>query len=210
MTLKYATKLISVSKTAGSIAFGDNKFTVIANPVDSMFAKNPTIPKDNLILQVGSFSTLKNQLFSLEVFSLLEKNNKNLKLAFVGFENERNYISKLKCRINELNLNEKIIFLDEEIFLPTIYNKSKLTLFPSLSEGFGLVALESQACGTPVICSNFVPPDVDAGLAIFIKLDVLEWYKKAKVLINEDNQANKKVKIKRIKQFANEIKKCYL
>ena len=42
--------------------------------------------------------------------------------------------------------------MDEE--LPALYSGARALVFPSLYEGFGLPALESMACGTPVIASN--------------------------------------------------------
>ncbi len=38
--------------------------------------------------------------------------------------------------------------------LPALYSAAKLFVLPSYCEGFGLVALESQACGTPVAGSD--------------------------------------------------------
>ena len=37
--------------------------------------------------------------------------------------------------------------------LPDLYRSSDLVCVPSYSESFGLVALEAQACGTPVVAS---------------------------------------------------------
>ena len=41
---------------------------------------------------------------------------------------------------------------DEE--LPKWYNQCKLTIVPSVFEGFGITVIESLACGTPVIGTN--------------------------------------------------------
>jgi len=38
--------------------------------------------------------------------------------------------------------------------LPAIYYLSKLFLFPSFREGFGIPIIEAMACGVPVITSN--------------------------------------------------------
>jgi D-inositol-3-phosphate glycosyltransferase len=38
--------------------------------------------------------------------------------------------------------------------LATLYKASTLVAVPSYSESFGLVAVEAQACGTPVIATN--------------------------------------------------------
>jgi glycosyltransferase involved in cell wall biosynthesis len=59
----------------------------------------------------------------------------------------------------ELLLNENshnIIFLDvvPDEHLPAILSGAKVSLYPSLYEGFGLPVVESMACGTPVITSN--------------------------------------------------------
>ena len=37
--------------------------------------------------------------------------------------------------------------------IPDLYRSSDLVCVPSYSESFGLVALEAQACGTPVVAS---------------------------------------------------------
>lgn len=53
--------------------------------------------------------------------------------------------------------------------LPVLYNGADALVFPSLSEGFGLPALEAMACGVPVLASNTSSlPEVigDAGLLV--------------------------------------------
>jgi D-inositol-3-phosphate glycosyltransferase len=47
--------------------------------------------------------------------------------------------------------------------LATYYSLADVTVVPSFTESFGLVALESQACGTPVIASQV------GGLALLVK-----------------------------------------
>jgi glycosyltransferase involved in cell wall biosynthesis len=63
---------------------------------------------------------------------------------------------KLEEQARELELNESVKFLgylpDEQ--LPIAYQAADLTVVPSQSlEGFGLILLESLACGTPVFCT---------------------------------------------------------
>jgi glycosyltransferase involved in cell wall biosynthesis len=62
----------------------------------------------------------------------------------------------LKKQASELGIESHVKFLgylpDEQ--LPIAYQAADLTIMPSQSlEGFGLVLLESLACGTPVLCT---------------------------------------------------------
>jgi D-inositol-3-phosphate glycosyltransferase len=50
--------------------------------------------------------------------------------------------------------------------LPYFYSAAEACLMPSYSESFGLVGLEAQACGCPVIASNV------AGLASVVRDDM--------------------------------------
>jgi D-inositol-3-phosphate glycosyltransferase len=53
---------------------------------------------------------------------------------------------------NELGISERVTFLPPQSRenLATLFQAANLVAVPSYSESFGLVALEAQACGTPV------------------------------------------------------------
>lgn len=64
--------------------------------------------------------------------------------------------AELEQQVVELGLKDQVHFLgfvpDEQ--LPIAYQAADLTIMPSQSlEGFGLVLIESLACGTPVLCT---------------------------------------------------------
>ncbi len=64
--------------------------------------------------------------------------------------------SVLEQQVTKLGLADQVKFLGflPEDQLPTAYQAADLTIVPSQSlEGFGLVVLESLACGTPVVCT---------------------------------------------------------
>jgi glycosyltransferase involved in cell wall biosynthesis len=58
---------------------------------------------------------------------------------------------------------ERLRFVDQYSFrvgipqelLAAIYTSMDVLLQPSMGEGFGIPAIEAQACGTPIIVSNF-------------------------------------------------------
>jgi glycosyltransferase involved in cell wall biosynthesis len=64
--------------------------------------------------------------------------------------------NELEEKATELELNNHVKFLGflPDELLPIAYQAADLTVIPSQSlEGFGLVVLESLACGTPVLCT---------------------------------------------------------
>ncbi len=69
-----------------------------------------------------------------------------------GFINE---LEKLKSLAKFLKIEDITHFVDpvSRTVLPEWYRASDLVCVPSYSESFGLVALEAQACGTPVVAT---------------------------------------------------------
>ncbi len=73
-----------------------------------------------------------------------------------GASGVRNYEDiRMRELVTWLKLDDVIKFLDpvSREKLPDLYRSSDLVCVPSYSESFGLVALEAQACGTPVVAS---------------------------------------------------------
>jgi D-inositol-3-phosphate glycosyltransferase len=66
-----------------------------------------------------------------------------------------NELNRLKELANWLGVSDSVRFIEpaSQDNLPDWYRASDLVCVPSYSESFGLVALEAQACGTPVIAA---------------------------------------------------------
>lgn len=63
--------------------------------------------------------------------------------------------------------------------LAMLYSSSAVTLVPSFAEGFGLPALESMACGTPVVASNRAAlPEVVGDAAPLLSPDDLDAWER--------------------------------
>jgi D-inositol-3-phosphate glycosyltransferase len=64
-------------------------------------------------------------------------------------------VERLKDLVSWLGISDVVRFLDPvpRVDLPQWYRAADLVCVPSYSESFGLVALEAQACGTPVVAT---------------------------------------------------------
>ena len=75
--------------------------------------------------------------------------------------------------------------------MPLYYNAADLTVIPSFHESCGLVALESMACGTPVVASQtggLVENVLDGITGYLISLRSSKLYaEKIDVLLNQDS-----------------------
>lgn len=108
------------------------------------------------VLYMGTLEPRKNILGLVEAFAMLknEEGLEDIKLVLAGKKGWL-YESIFK-RINELNLEDEVIFtgyVDEKDKV-VIYQLAKCFVFPSLYEGFGIPILEAMAASVPVITAN--------------------------------------------------------
>ncbi|PWU09710.1 MAG: glycosyltransferase family 1 protein [Verrucomicrobia bacterium] len=102
-----------------------------------------------LLLYVGRLAQEKNVKMLLEAFRLLHKRFPNkYHLLVVGDGRLRKPLLRLKKTTSAIHW---VHFCKEAPRLAQFYRAADLFVHPSINETFGLVALESQACGTPVI-----------------------------------------------------------
>lgn len=99
---------------------------ILIRAVQEMMTHNPELRGDLQVLIAGGASGVKN--------------NEDIRLREL---------------VNWLKLEDVIKFLEpiNREKLPDLYRSSDLVCVPSYSESFGLVALEAEACGTPVVAS---------------------------------------------------------
>jgi len=69
---------------------------------------------------------------------------------------EAREMARLRAEVDELNLASVVRFVGgvEQARLAEYYRAADVTVMPSTYESFGLVAVESMACGTPVVASR--------------------------------------------------------
>ncbi len=75
--------------------------------------------------------------------------------------------------------------------LRALYREAAVVLVPSLAEGFGLVALEAMACGTPVLAANAAAlPETTGGAAVLLDPgDPEAWAREIRALLDDGERA---------------------
>lgn len=123
---------------------------------DAFEAHAPT-SVNPLALSVGSHEPRKNQEGILQAAETLWREGLEFRLVFVGAGNialtapfDRK-LSKLRRAGRQVESRRGIG--DKE--LSALYHAARVTVFPSLHEGYGLPVAESLAAGTPVITTDY-------------------------------------------------------
>lgn len=117
------------------------------------------------ILYVGRIDPIKGLHHAIEAMAVLRQTNRELfeklRLVVIGggkpSELTQNAeFARLKKIMEQKSLCGKVFFLGskEQTELKRYYSGSDVLIVPSLYESFGMVVLESLACGTPIIVSR--------------------------------------------------------
>lgn len=121
-----------------------------------------------LLIFVGRLERLKGVEIVLRALATLRSRFPGARLLVLG-EDSRDAVESEKERLrslaSELGIDDRVDFAGSVAHheLPLYYAAADACLMPSYSESFGLVGLEAQACGCPVIASNV------AGLASVVR-----------------------------------------
>jgi glycosyltransferase involved in cell wall biosynthesis len=163
---KTYTKALACSEMAGEWLFGKNNFTVMNNAIDLnsfkfskeiryKYRKKLNVDENTKIIgHVGNINTQKNHEFLIRLFKLYNDENSNSLLILIGDGPLKQKVIDL---VKKLQLQEKVIFLGIKNDVNNWMQAMDILVFPSLWEGFGMVLIEAQAAGLPVLASNVVP-----------------------------------------------------
>ena len=149
----------------GKKAIANNKVTIINNAIDlEQFKFNEQVRirlRKELGLEncfvvghVGRFMQQKNHCFLIDVFNKLVQQKQDARLLLIGDGPLKNEIEE---RVKKLELTEKVVFLGVRTDVASLYNVMDVFVLPSLYEGLGMVVVEAQVNGLPVLVSEAVP-----------------------------------------------------
>lgn len=180
---KIITTVSSYTAAQVTKVFRYNKLIPIHNGIDTkIFQSNNRykIQKPLRLLFVGSLNKRKGKDLLPSIMRLL---GNDFELRYTGFSN--NF---------DINLPSNMISVGRPISetdLIALYHNNDALLFPTRLEGFGLVALEAQACGLPVITTNgsSMPEVVVDGVTGFLcpQDDVTAFAAAARRLAHDNN-----------------------
>lgn len=166
--------------TAGAVEYmaGKGNGIVMKNPTIALDRFNPELyPNKNTdgvirLIMVGSFSSRKNQKFSIEVLNELCKTRPDSTLTLIGYPRspKETYLEEMKQMIKDYKLENNVQFLPQDTDIPLAMSESTILMMPSVQEGLPNVALEAQAMGLPLYVSTDVSTECNCGLCHFFPL----------------------------------------
>lgn len=109
---------------------------------------------------VGRFMLQKNPVFMIQVFAEMLKMKPNSELWIVG---EGELKDEMQQEINRLGIAPAVKWLGRRNDVEQLMQGMDILLQPSLFEGLGIVLVEAQSTGLPVVTSaDVVPPEAKA------------------------------------------------
>jgi glycosyltransferase involved in cell wall biosynthesis len=175
-----------------------DKITVTYEAAD--FIVDSSMPVENLegkkfIMYLGRPTPHKNLTRLIDAFVIIQQTHPDLYLVLAG-KKDNNY------RVHEARVKQQgisnIIFTDfiSDAELRWMYENCQTYVFPSLSEGFGLPALEAMKHGAPVASSNAscLPEVYGDGAHYFDPLDPNDIAVKVTEVLDDKNLQAKLIK----------------
>jgi D-inositol-3-phosphate glycosyltransferase len=138
------------------------------HPVEgrSVFAETGFGERDPILLYVGRIEPIKGLMSVIDAFEILREKKSPLfsrmKLVVIGGgDKTKDFVKnpeaiRVQRAVREKGLEDQVVFLGSknQTELKKYYSAADALVVPSLYESFGLVVLESLACGTPVLVSQ--------------------------------------------------------
>ena len=137
-----------------------NKIKKITPGIDrSLFAPDLSANRKNIFLSIGRIQQQKGQRVTIDFLNNFRKVENDFVCYFIGGpsgNSGKEYLVELKEQVVELNLETHVKFLENlpQTKIKELLNESKLLIHTSQFETFGLVAIEANSMGVPVLSTN--------------------------------------------------------
>ncbi|UPQ85247.1 glycosyltransferase [Ignavigranum ruoffiae] len=132
---------------------------------------------DLLFGQIGRLDPIKNHRLTLDIAQYMKEHHLPGRFLIVG---QGELMHELQAEVQQRGLDQQVSLLGRVSPIAPFFPVIDALIFPSLREGLGTVAIESQAAGVPVVMSFNLPAETDLGLDRVkrVKLDQAPavWY----------------------------------
>lgn len=221
LVARYANALMAVSQAASRFMYGRKgvgKTIILRNGIDikkyefsvekrKRMRKNLGITDTFVLGHVGRFTYQKNHPFIISVFEQIQRENENVRLLLVGTGEDEDKIRRL---VREKNLTQKVIFYGVSDCVEELLCAMDCFVFPSRYEGLGIVALEAQANGLPVVASSRVPEEVNVTelyRSLSLSDDSAKVWAKA-ILDFQEEKTDRRLRYKELAESGYDIKEA--
>ena len=148
---------------------------------------------------LGALTRDKGIEDAIKAFNLINRSNSDWQFWIVG-KGEANYVDKLKTMILSLNLRDKVKFWgyvsEKKKF--ELLARTHIVVNPSVREGWGLVVIEANKMGTPVVVyksPGLIDSTKDGENGIILNENSPQVMAKAVTKLVEDRRLYKKLSV---------------
>ena len=186
--------MLGCSEIACSLFCEDEQSKIMYNAYDSdKFIWDEESQKEShpfKFIQVGRYSPVKNQNFSLHILKTILPLIPEATLDLVGAKGDDAECELRKVAV-DLGVIDKVQFHPADADIPALLRRADVFLLPSLNEGFGIALIEAQAVGLRCYASDTVPRATNCGGVTYLSLSdgVSMWAQ----IIASDYQSGKHV-----------------
>ncbi len=106
---------------------------------------------DNIFISIGRFEKVKNITWLVDVWQDYARRHPRDILLLIGDGSKR---ADIEGKIKKYNLDKSVFLLGWQDDIISFMRGATALLFPSLSEGYGLVVIEAMAVGCPVVMTD--------------------------------------------------------
>ena len=203
------THAFSCGQLAGEWLYKDKSFKIMNNGIEvekfkynqctrRLYREKYNLKGKKVVGHIGHFSYQKNHEYLVKIFSELYMLDDDYRLLLIG---DGKLKTKIENMVNELELNESVIFMGKTLEVPELLQVMDCLVMPSRFEGLPLTLVEAQSASLPCFVSDVVSKEVGiTELVNFISLDKSpkEW---AKIIHTADNVIRSEIKEQKAKKI---------
>jgi glycosyltransferase involved in cell wall biosynthesis len=126
---------------------------------DWLEGPNPSHVPEPKVLWLGKLRRYKCPDHAVRAMQMIRDRVPAARLVIAGRRDDRQYEDELRKLVRDLGLQDRVEFNFDlsESSKRELIRSVRVLVVPSAVEGFGIVVLEANACGVPVIASSGVP-----------------------------------------------------